>query len=673
MFITFGGYFVDVLFFFFFFKQKTAYEMLRSLVGSEMCIRDRLDNVLFLWERLALARALAGMRQNYDRALNAARASVYRGIVFEKSILLVARTTLKEYIRNWMAALSRYKILMSMAIASWRNQLLHRVLAVFNRWKSVTRSLVHHTTVSPLLSAYLGKDVSSLSASRMHMVLLAGLQLQMLSALRHWQANKLLTSRLRAHSDWILCVTGKEFSIRIISALGRRWWVQLVSRTLDSWANSKRAWVFETGLKAVQSNTRQRIELQSKWNGAKLLLALLHALHRQFVILNSFRLKITCVREWTANSTKSQTHNQIQSLESLSWSTSLMFHPLILSKDEIAEAMAIETQRTKQEQMHQVSTAAMETRLALLHQDIQHSRRKGFEDGVRRGLQGRWTRLSRDCLANWTHNMAVGRSGRVSVVKILRDITARKMHAADEHFKRVAVRSWRTSCLQQAASEANAVLALERASQRSDRIEAMARDTQAQRNILSEGLNGVLAMQARLHKVGWVRSCHGQQRQLDQIEHLTNTNRELEARLQLTSDQHVKLQHELTKSNKHHRWEVEVLEDQVSKLEASLRSSRKKAEQHRRDMERVESQIAQVLPLQPQCHDSIADHCHDSIADHYHDSISDQACSPGSSPERPSQQLTRAGDSTPNPSPKRSGRMNPRKSLNDMLLLARSM
>ena len=26
---------------FFCFKQKTAYEMLRSLVGSEMCIRDR--------------------------------------------------------------------------------------------------------------------------------------------------------------------------------------------------------------------------------------------------------------------------------------------------------------------------------------------------------------------------------------------------------------------------------------------------------------------------------------------------------------------------------------------------------------------------------------------------------------------------------------------------------
>eukprot|EP00658_Telonema_sp_P-2_P025954 TRINITY_DN20471_c0_g1_i3.p1 TRINITY_DN20471_c0_g1~~TRINITY_DN20471_c0_g1_i3.p1 ORF type:complete len:530 (+),score=112.19 TRINITY_DN20471_c0_g1_i3:56-1645(+) len=34
--------YIKVLFiFFFFFKQKTAYEMLRSLVGSEMCIRDR--------------------------------------------------------------------------------------------------------------------------------------------------------------------------------------------------------------------------------------------------------------------------------------------------------------------------------------------------------------------------------------------------------------------------------------------------------------------------------------------------------------------------------------------------------------------------------------------------------------------------------------------------------
>ena len=31
----------DILCEFFFFKQKTAYDMLRRLVGSEMCIRDR--------------------------------------------------------------------------------------------------------------------------------------------------------------------------------------------------------------------------------------------------------------------------------------------------------------------------------------------------------------------------------------------------------------------------------------------------------------------------------------------------------------------------------------------------------------------------------------------------------------------------------------------------------
>ena len=32
---------------FFFFKQKTAYEMLRSLVGSEMCIRDSVKASMF--------------------------------------------------------------------------------------------------------------------------------------------------------------------------------------------------------------------------------------------------------------------------------------------------------------------------------------------------------------------------------------------------------------------------------------------------------------------------------------------------------------------------------------------------------------------------------------------------------------------------------------------------
>eukprot|EP00658_Telonema_sp_P-2_P075970 TRINITY_DN6583_c0_g1_i9.p1 TRINITY_DN6583_c0_g1~~TRINITY_DN6583_c0_g1_i9.p1 ORF type:complete len:153 (-),score=32.45 TRINITY_DN6583_c0_g1_i9:66-524(-) len=39
-----------ILCFFFFFKQKTAYEMLRSLVGSEMCIRDRWGAISF-WGR----------------------------------------------------------------------------------------------------------------------------------------------------------------------------------------------------------------------------------------------------------------------------------------------------------------------------------------------------------------------------------------------------------------------------------------------------------------------------------------------------------------------------------------------------------------------------------------------------------------------------------------------
>ena len=38
--------------FFFFFKQKTAYEISACLVGSEMCIRDRVDEVIALFAQL---------------------------------------------------------------------------------------------------------------------------------------------------------------------------------------------------------------------------------------------------------------------------------------------------------------------------------------------------------------------------------------------------------------------------------------------------------------------------------------------------------------------------------------------------------------------------------------------------------------------------------------------
>eukprot|EP00658_Telonema_sp_P-2_P035996 TRINITY_DN26101_c0_g1_i3.p1 TRINITY_DN26101_c0_g1~~TRINITY_DN26101_c0_g1_i3.p1 ORF type:complete len:234 (-),score=64.59 TRINITY_DN26101_c0_g1_i3:407-1108(-) len=49
-----------IILFFFFFKQKTAYEMLRSLVGSEMCIRDSLDTH---YTMLPLATLTSFMRQ----------------------------------------------------------------------------------------------------------------------------------------------------------------------------------------------------------------------------------------------------------------------------------------------------------------------------------------------------------------------------------------------------------------------------------------------------------------------------------------------------------------------------------------------------------------------------------------------------------------------------------
>ena len=59
---------------FFFFKQKTAYEMLRSLVGSEMCIRDREEMV----EMLEASRQY----QNNIEVISTLRALMIRTINF---------------------------------------------------------------------------------------------------------------------------------------------------------------------------------------------------------------------------------------------------------------------------------------------------------------------------------------------------------------------------------------------------------------------------------------------------------------------------------------------------------------------------------------------------------------------------------------------------------------
>ena len=61
-------------FFFFFFKQKTAYEISACLVGSEMCIRDR-TRAMLRELQLVAARGLA------RKALGLASAAEVRALV----------------------------------------------------------------------------------------------------------------------------------------------------------------------------------------------------------------------------------------------------------------------------------------------------------------------------------------------------------------------------------------------------------------------------------------------------------------------------------------------------------------------------------------------------------------------------------------------------------------
>ena len=51
------------------FKQKTAYEVLRSLVGSEMCIRDRMTSTA-LAAQIAVDKPGAAAVASYEAGLN---------------------------------------------------------------------------------------------------------------------------------------------------------------------------------------------------------------------------------------------------------------------------------------------------------------------------------------------------------------------------------------------------------------------------------------------------------------------------------------------------------------------------------------------------------------------------------------------------------------------------
>eukprot|EP00658_Telonema_sp_P-2_P083589 TRINITY_DN9098_c0_g1_i2.p2 TRINITY_DN9098_c0_g1~~TRINITY_DN9098_c0_g1_i2.p2 ORF type:complete len:106 (+),score=25.50 TRINITY_DN9098_c0_g1_i2:16-333(+) len=86
--------------FFFFFKQKTAYEMLRSLVGSEMCIRDRRKDV---WRFQCLHKTASGLGGN---------ACIWEGYAMVRSQEWLRRSAawqrsmgsyVKQLMMNWAA------------------------------------------------------------------------------------------------------------------------------------------------------------------------------------------------------------------------------------------------------------------------------------------------------------------------------------------------------------------------------------------------------------------------------------------------------------------------------------------------------------------------------------------------------------------------------------------
>ena len=77
---------------FFFFKQKTAYEIMPSLVGSEMCIRDRAQNINIKKLEIRITPDFVLANKNGIQEYELAERSL------KKSILSNVRNVIVEYI-----------------------------------------------------------------------------------------------------------------------------------------------------------------------------------------------------------------------------------------------------------------------------------------------------------------------------------------------------------------------------------------------------------------------------------------------------------------------------------------------------------------------------------------------------------------------------------------------
>eukprot|EP00658_Telonema_sp_P-2_P053773 TRINITY_DN4246_c0_g1_i7.p1 TRINITY_DN4246_c0_g1~~TRINITY_DN4246_c0_g1_i7.p1 ORF type:complete len:199 (-),score=58.40 TRINITY_DN4246_c0_g1_i7:217-813(-) len=99
--------------FFFFFKQKTAYEMLRSLVGSEMCIRDsKKTAVVAIVSKVGVGRTVEKFHEINDGCLRRAvydketHTSVRKGIEqLGESLKDVRESEAAQKIWNWVKSM----------------------------------------------------------------------------------------------------------------------------------------------------------------------------------------------------------------------------------------------------------------------------------------------------------------------------------------------------------------------------------------------------------------------------------------------------------------------------------------------------------------------------------------------------------------------------------------
>eukprot|EP00656_Telonema_subtile_P049432 TRINITY_DN6142_c0_g1_i4.p1 TRINITY_DN6142_c0_g1~~TRINITY_DN6142_c0_g1_i4.p1 ORF type:complete len:488 (+),score=120.32 TRINITY_DN6142_c0_g1_i4:740-2203(+) len=477
--------------------------------------------------------------------------------------------------------------------------------------------------------------------------LLAAVQLSLLRAVKHWQGQLLAGDNLREHSQHVLNATNKEFGARRLYMLSAQLHAKAIEKVVRCWAEGKRMCVYESAVQAVQLSNMQEKRLEGHWLAFKCLIATLRAvgIHRSAVAAGC------AVGEWYGNHARAVRDSKVAGVDVASILVKYSSHALVLCRMEVKQCLELLEEKRR-----------VQTYAHTQEEPTAHS-----EDAIQQQLSA-VLGSARACVSAWRANVQGDLRAIHTTIKLLGLHTSRRMRALHEYLVRISVNVWRGHLCLQAELVQTAHHAAQRAKQVQSDLESMCIERLAQRSVAAEDENAVLVMKSKAQQVEVATIAEQLHATQQQLEALKQSKEDVEAHARDLDAVCAQQRQAQAKSEKHHKWEMEVFQEEIQQLKAELATSKRQKESYRHEVNRLEAHKAETVPFEQRKLDKMG-----LASKSQEPKVDDVDVSGVAKAMRTAHQKLGTDSPGSEKKPARGARTNPRKSLNDMLLLARSM